>query len=219
VLWSEGIIHLDAVVLSHADVDHFNALPGLCERFSIGVVYVSSQMLASQSDSVDCVKEALAANRIPLKVIASNFATASNEPFSIKVLSPAGTAPGSSDNADSLVLRLSAGSRSILLPGDLEAEGLDRLLKSPSVKSDILMLAHHGSANSRPQELFHWCQPEIVVASCGRGRLKPNVIQEVERLPCQFLHTDRDGAIRLTLDPRHIGVETFPAGRWQRPTH
>ena len=33
-LWSRGITHLDAVILSHADVDHYNALPGLIERFS-----------------------------------------------------------------------------------------------------------------------------------------------------------------------------------------
>jgi competence protein ComEC len=26
-LWSRGLMHLDAVILSHADVDHYNALP------------------------------------------------------------------------------------------------------------------------------------------------------------------------------------------------
>ena len=34
-LWSRGITHLDAVVVSHADVDHFNALPDLFERFRV----------------------------------------------------------------------------------------------------------------------------------------------------------------------------------------
>ena len=30
-LWSRRITQLDAIVLSHADVDHYNALPGLLE--------------------------------------------------------------------------------------------------------------------------------------------------------------------------------------------
>ena len=29
VLWSCGITHLDAIIISHADADHFNAIPGL----------------------------------------------------------------------------------------------------------------------------------------------------------------------------------------------
>ena len=32
-LWSRGITHLDAVVLSHADADHYNALPELARQF------------------------------------------------------------------------------------------------------------------------------------------------------------------------------------------
>ena len=32
-LWSRNITHVDAVVLSHADTDHYNALPELLERF------------------------------------------------------------------------------------------------------------------------------------------------------------------------------------------
>ena len=44
VLWSQGIRHLDAVVLSHADADHYNALPGLLKKFSAGIVYVTPLM-------------------------------------------------------------------------------------------------------------------------------------------------------------------------------
>ena len=43
-LWHQGLTHLDAVVISHPDADHFNALPELLERFSVGVVYVSPIM-------------------------------------------------------------------------------------------------------------------------------------------------------------------------------
>ena len=215
VLWSENIVHLDAVVLSHGDVDHFNAMPGLCERFSIGVVYVSPQMLKSESDSVAVVMDAIKSHDIPIEVITSDFqAKCDDGSVAIEVLSPGDELPGSNDNADSLVLRVSSGGRSILLPGDLEAERLEDLLERPPVSCDLLMLAHHGSLNSRPSELIEWCQSEVVVASCGRGRLKAEVAAMIGALPCRFFRTDKDGAVRVTLSDAGVRVKTFPAGEW-----
>ena len=43
-LWSRGIGRIDAIVLSHADIDHYNAVPGLVERFPVDIVYVSPMM-------------------------------------------------------------------------------------------------------------------------------------------------------------------------------
>ncbi|HEX3599625.1 MAG TPA: ComEC/Rec2 family competence protein [Lacipirellulaceae bacterium] len=43
-LWERGIMRIDGVVLSHADTDHYNALPGLLHRFRVGAVYVSPVM-------------------------------------------------------------------------------------------------------------------------------------------------------------------------------
>ena len=43
-LWERGIDRIDAIVLSHADIDHYNAVPGLLERFPVGVVYISPMM-------------------------------------------------------------------------------------------------------------------------------------------------------------------------------
>ena len=59
VLWSKGITHLDAVVLSHADADHFNGLPGLLERFSVGVVYVSPVMFDDPNAALEALAESI----------------------------------------------------------------------------------------------------------------------------------------------------------------
>ena len=41
VLWNHGIRRIDTLVVSHADADHFNAVPGLLERFTVGEIVVS----------------------------------------------------------------------------------------------------------------------------------------------------------------------------------
>jgi len=218
VLWTENIVHIDALVLSHADVDHFNATPGICERFSIGTVYVSPQMLKSDSESVAVVKQAIEDQGVPIKEITAGFRAYHDDgSIAIEVLSPPDDQPGSNDNADSLVLRVSGAGRSVLLPGDLEDERMNDLLGSSPIHCDLLMLAHHGSPNSRPEELIEWCQPEVVVASCGRGRFKPEVATVLGTLPCRLFRTDQDGAVRVALSANGLEVQTYPAGKWLRP--
>ncbi|MGL4594042.1 MAG: ComEC/Rec2 family competence protein [Thermoguttaceae bacterium] len=43
-LWRLGKNHIDILLLSHADSDHYNGVPLLLERFSIGAIIVSSYM-------------------------------------------------------------------------------------------------------------------------------------------------------------------------------
>lgn len=40
-LWQRGIFELDTIVISHPDTDHYNALPGIMNRFPVGTVFIS----------------------------------------------------------------------------------------------------------------------------------------------------------------------------------
>src|SRR5262249_33634015 len=40
-LWSRGVRRIDELILSHADLDHFNGLPALLERFAVGQITVT----------------------------------------------------------------------------------------------------------------------------------------------------------------------------------
>ncbi len=57
-LWSRGITHLDAIVISHADADHYNAVPALLDQFSVGSVYVSPVMFEERSAALDALRAA-----------------------------------------------------------------------------------------------------------------------------------------------------------------
>ena len=83
VLWHEGIRHLDAVVLSHADADHYNALPGLLKKFSAGVVHVTPQMFDRSTPALDALAGSIAAAGVPIELISSGDR-----------LVPAGKTPG-----------------------------------------------------------------------------------------------------------------------------
>ncbi len=213
-LWSRGKTQIDAVVLSHADVDHYNAMPGLLERFDIGGVYVSPLMFdpwatEGQLDAPEFLRTTLQEAEIPLHEIWMNDRLRVAHPdVEIEVLHPPRYGMAGRDNANSILLRVSYAGHSILLPGDLESPGMEAVLAEPPLDCDILLAPHHGSSNSDPPGFAAWCRPEWVVVS-GRQIARDTLANVSYRsVGAQVLHTASDGAVRFTLSTRGIEVST-----------
>lgn len=126
-LWSRGITHVDAVVLSHADIDHYNAMPGLIERIGVSAVYVSPLMFDpwatdGQLTAPNYLRETPEQAEIPLHEIWMNdrLQVADSE-VEIEVLHPPRQGVLGRDNANSVLLHVQYAGHSLLLPGDLES--------------------------------------------------------------------------------------------------
>ena len=122
-----------------------------------------------------------------------------------------GVSPGS-DNANSLVLRLSFQGRTLLLPGDLEAAGLERLFRAVSLDCDLAMAPHHGSQLSRPADFSAWAKPEWIVISGGSWRDTSAAENTFSRFGIHVLHTAYSGAVRVTLRAGQMRVERWRQG-------
>ena len=215
VLWSERIEHVDAVIISHADVDHFNALALLAKRFSIGVVYVSRQMKASQSSAVVAMFEVLNEKGIPVREIAANDRLLVGTSCSAKVLGPPIHGTGGNDNSDSVVLMLEYLGKRVLLPGDLEREGLSLLLQQEAIDFDVVIAAHHGSKNSQPIEFMEWSTPEFVAISGGQKRVSDTTVEKFQAPGRRIGRTDEDGAIRFEIDRAGVSMKSWNREPWQ----
>lgn len=215
VLWSERIEHLDAVYLSHADVDHFNAIPELVHQFSIGVVYVSKQMSESESLAAKRMFAALKSHKIPVELISKGDQQSAGKSTLLKVIGPTGDGNAGNDNSNSVVLLVEHQGVRVLLPGDLEQSGLSRLLSSPPQDCDLVMAAHHGSKNSHPQQFMQWSTPEFVVISGGSHRIAEETVQTFDPSVREVARTDVDGAIRFTIDEKELTLERWKTEPWQ----
>ncbi|MFM1904632.1 MAG: hypothetical protein RLZZ440_2532, partial [Planctomycetota bacterium] len=71
VLWSEGVARIDTLVVSHADADHFNAVPELLDRFAVGRLLVPASLLASRSAGVEALLAAAALRGVPVETAAA----------------------------------------------------------------------------------------------------------------------------------------------------
>lgn len=212
VLWSRGVRHLDAVIVSHADTDHFNALPGLLERFSVGAVYVGPGMFDHRPPAVAALHAALVSRGVPLREVFSGHQALCGDAL-LTILHPPREGARGSDNARSVVLLVAYAGRRLLLTGDLEPPGLDALLAQRPVECDVVLAPHHGSPRSRPQEFARWCRPKLWIVSgaqSGIGRQGPQAILEAYRpAQGQVLHTAWDGCVRVELSREGIWVQPF----------
>jgi competence protein ComEC len=217
-LWSRGINRLDAVVLSHADIDHYNAMPGLLDRFPIEVVYVSPMMFDPVATSGDLtapnyLRDCLAAAGIPMREIWMGDRLRTGDPnVVIEVHHPSREGLMARDNANSLLLAVEYAGRRIVLPGDLESPGIEQVIADPPLDCDILLAPHHGSPLSDPPGFAAWCTPEWVVFSGGdrdRTTLSQHSYQRAEAV---VRHTAASGAVSFDLRRQTaIKVATFRA--------
>ena len=88
VLWSEGISTIDTFVISHADTDHFNAVPDLLERFRVKEMVVSAAFLRSESAAVADLLLRIRRAAIPLRIVAAGDSFAIDQLCRVRVLHP-----------------------------------------------------------------------------------------------------------------------------------
>jgi competence protein ComEC len=223
VLWSEGVSRIDSLVISHADTDHFNAVPELLERFVVGELVATRAFLASPSPAVADVVERVRRRGIPVRTVAAGDAFALDRACRARVLHPAAdAAPGhgdrEADNETSIVLAIESAGRRVLLTGDLEGRALAGFVAADPDSCDVLVAPHHGSRTSLPPDIARATAPAVVLVS-GVGGSGWSEVREAYRraagdLPATVLKTGGEGAIRLAFDAEAVDVERYAAGRW-----
>jgi competence protein ComEC len=213
-LWHRGIRRIDGIILSHADIDHYNAVPGMLERFRVGTVYVSPVMFtrfgpdaASLGPAV--LRESIHRAGVPLREIWSGDRLRVGADISIEVLHPPRRGVVGNDNANSITLAVECGGRRVLLPGDLESPGMEAVTAELPYDCDVLLAPHHGSRRSDPPGFAAWCTPQWVVISGGGGEDVAPVVQTYERFGAQVYDTHERGTVEFTLKPGPLELATW----------
>ena len=212
-LWSRGIRHLDAIIISHADSDHFSGIPELLDRFSVGAMYVSPVMFETPQPAVAELAAAIQESGVPLRTIHAGDRLRSSSDVRLEVLHPPRKGVIGSDNANSILLLVEYAGRRVLLTGDLESPGLEDVLAEQPLDCDVVLAPHHGSARSNPTGFALWSTPEHVVISGSRNVEDIPAIEAVKDAyrarGAEVYHTAEDGCIRLELRGSGVTAATF----------
>lgn len=215
-LWSRGITHIDAIVISHADVDHYNGVPGLLKRFGVGAIYVSPLMFDPWANDGDLT----APNLLKQKVLEANVSlrevwmndrlNVADGNVTIEILHPPRFGVPGRDNANSILLSVEYSGCRILLPGDLESPGIESVMAESPLDADILLAPHHGSRFSDPPGFAAWCSPEWAVMSGGSSIDATSFASLSYRTAgAEILHTAQSGAVEFVVGPDGIAHSEF----------
>lgn len=218
-LWERGVRRVDLLVLSHPHADHASGLASLLARFDVGAVCVApgfetspagAGILASARAAGVSVVTAGPGGAFPFRSDAWEFDA---------LHPPAGWAAGQA-NDRSLVVRarrregcggmrlrlfgagteepLPGGGPSVLWTGDLEERGVAALLSSESdLRSDVVVIPHHGSSMALSAGLARAAAPRAAVNSAKKGFAARETLDAYAAEGARVLETARDGAVIL----------------------
>lgn len=228
VLWQEGCGRIDTLVVSHADADHFNAVPALLARFAVGEVVVSRAFVDRDTAAVGELLLVARQAGVPVRMVAAGDSFAVDLHCRVRVLQAeprrrpgvdaAGRVRWHSDNETSLVMAVEAAGRRLLLTGDMEGAALASFVASDPDSCDVLVAPHHGSVTSLPPDIARATAPDWVLVSGVGGRRWGDVQAAYAAArpgpASAVLKTGGEGAIAVDLAVTGVAVSRFTRGGW-----
>ena len=117
-------------------------------------------------------------------------------------LSPDGAAWHDRINEGSMVVRIEAAGRRVLLCGDIQRGAMEALVgTSVGLSADVMELPHHGSHHRGAEVFLTQMAPQVVLQSTGRTRWKRTAGRwEGALAGTEHLLTARDGACWVRIE-------------------
>jgi competence protein ComEC len=195
-----GIGRLDLLVISHGDADHLNGAAHLVRAGR--VARIAHGMEGDGTPTARELLQAAAEAGVP-RAPASRGDVLLDEGrrgIRVEVLGPARDGAPRGSNDGSLVIRVTiGGAPALLLPGDVESDGIRALLAAATddLRHDVLVLPHHGNRDPLLGPLLFRVRPALAVASRGAPFPEGVVPALAARAGADLLSTWRGGAVRV----------------------
>lgn len=173
-LKKKRIYKLDAVFITHYDIDHYYALESLKANFRVKNIYDYTNFYKFDNEILQIYNY----NNIDYENV--------------------------EENSRSLVLGFSLGGKNFLLMGDAPSEIEKEIIENyKKLDCDILKVGHHGSDTSSSFEFLKAVNPEEAIISCGvnnsYGHPSEEVVNRLNDLDIKIRRTDLEGTIEYML--------------------
>lgn len=202
-----GVRRVDVLVVSHADLDHYNGALDLAEALPIGEVWLARDVIdearahpeRATAFMVDELRDGGLSPRVVVRGEQRMFGDAK-----LDVLWPPGEGwEEAKSNDRSVVLSVEVAGRRLILHGDVQDAALAAMLDGgQDLRADVCDLPHHGSFVDSSERWLDAVSPTLVLQSSGPARLRrdrwaaPLGERDIPRLV-----TDRDGMAEVWVSP------------------
>jgi competence protein ComEC len=185
-LLSQGIDHVDGIILTHYDRDHIGGLSYLLQQIKADILYLPAGAAPPGWLPPGQKTETLS----DIRKIALGVATLTLIP---------GAEP-EDENENSTCVLFQAKECAILITGDRGVSGEAQLLQQIKLpKLTYLIAGHHGADTSTSASLLEKTMPETVLISVGKnnfyGHPQQATLWRLNIFGCRVLRTDENGTI------------------------
>lgn len=217
-----GIRRLDAVFVSHPDEDHVNGIKELLamrEENGISVLQLVLPAIEATERESQLGELLRAGEGLNVRYLAAGDGWRCGDADFLCV-NPEENGSAENKNAYSLCIYMRIGEdMSMLLTGDVEGEGEEKLLEALRERSveetTVLKVAHHGSRNATTEEFLRQTPPRIAVISCGKnnryGHPHRELLERLEETGAFVIKTSEAGAVTLSFRRGEVSVR-----RWRK---
>jgi competence protein ComEC len=192
----KGIHALDALYISHGDLDHINAVADTASFTRIRSVYANAEFIRTARQP--SIEQQVCAELAALGLDPVAVTEYSQNGLRIRSLWPTAESlaeAGIRENDRSEVLLMEYAGRRVLLCGDIELYAQQRILSLyPTLRADVMVLPHHGSTVNLDERFIERLDPQTVIASCAVSRVK-NAWRPSQSSARKAFYTGRDGAV------------------------
>ncbi|MBP9729264.1 MAG: DNA internalization-related competence protein ComEC/Rec2 [Gammaproteobacteria bacterium] len=179
---------IDRLIISHADNDHKGGAASIIKAMPVHHIMSSDQPLADR-----VVDPCVAGQRWEWDGVL------------FEILHPTIDYQGKK-NDRSCVLKVQAGTQSVLMTGDIEAKSeTDLIQRVPqALASTVLIVPHHGSKTSSSEAFIAAVHPQYAIITVGYanhyGHPKPAILQRYREASIPVFDSMHHGAVSFTLN-------------------
>ena len=203
---------LDALIVTHADQDHFGGAYSIIKTFPVKELWITDCARIDEKENWQKIIAEAYRRNILIRDIHRGFLYRERL-FEISVVHPE-TRRCIDANTQSITFRAKGLGHSALLTGDLTVQGEKDIMKTNAyLQSDVLKLGHHGSKTSSGRSFLKRVDPKLAIVSSGRkNRFRhpsKQVIQRLDSLEIPYLNTAEKGTIDIIFRSDTMLVNTM----------
>lgn len=203
-----GVKRIDTLLLSHSHTDHTGGLSYLLKKVRVGEV-----LLAGHPSYYTAIEGVLGRRGVKYGYVTAGGALPSSASVTAELFNPPENTGAEEENDLSAVIRFTCGNTSLLFAGDAGYEAESRLLAlyaRTRLKSDVLLVGHHGASSSSSLSFLKAVSPKIACISVGMGNdyghPHETTLQRLALVGAEVHTTAAEGTLHLRLDGNSVSV-------------
>jgi competence protein ComEC len=196
-----GDRYIDAIIMSHMELDHFGGLLDVIKRYDIGVFIYNGRV--AETESAKELMTLLKKRKVPIVTVVEGDRMIYEDNRLEIVSGQKDSTKKTNANESAIVAKFTGGGATALFTGDIGKSTEEWLAQVKQIKADVIKIPHHGSKFSSTEEFLKAVHPKIAIIEVGKnsyGHPTKEVLERIKNVNAQLFRTDTNGMIQLVIE-------------------